>query len=351
MTNASLLDDSPLGSLLSVPPPRLPEAEVAAALKAHWGLEGRLAPLTSERDLNFRLTTAGGSWVAKIANSAEPPEQTRFQNRALRHLAKRDPGLPVPRLCATRDGADDVILPGGHAMRVISWLEGTPLAMAPRSVAQARGMAAGLARLGLALRDFHDPAADHVLQWDIKNAARLRAILGDVTDPALRRLCAGVLDRFDAIAPDFAGWRWQVVHNDLNPHNVLVAPEDPDRLAGIIDFGDMVRTPLICDLAVAASYQVGSEDPLARFINFVAAYHAVVPLTAPERAALFDLTATRMVTTVAIASWRAARQPENAAYILRNFPSAQAGLTAFASLERDQVLAALHKACPLEGDA
>ena len=350
MTNASLLDDSPLGSLLSVPPPRLAEAEVAAALKAHWGLEGTLTPLTSERDLNFRVETAQGRWVAKIANLAEPPEQTRFQNRALRHLALRDLDLPVPRMLATLEGADDLVLPGGHLLRVISWLDGTPLAMAPRSAAQGRGMAATLARLGLALRDFQDPAADHVLQWDIKNAARLRAILGDVTDPDLRGLCASVLDRFDALAPQFPGWRWQVVHNDLNPHNVLVAPDDPDRLAGIIDFGDMVRTPLVCDLAVACSYQVGSEDPLARFINFAGAYHAVVPMTAPERAALFDLTATRMVTTVAIASWRAARQPDNAAYILRNFPSARAGLTAFAGLDRDRVAAALRQACPLECD-
>jgi Ser/Thr protein kinase RdoA (MazF antagonist) len=87
---------------------------------------------------------------------------------------------------------------------------------------------------------------------------------------------------------------------------------------------------------------------LARFVTFAAAYQGVLPLTVAERAALFDLTAARMVTTVAIASWRAARHPENAAYILRNFPSAQAGLTAFATLDRATVAQALHEALPLE---
>ena len=45
--------------------------------------------------------------------------------------------------------------------------------------------------------------------------------------------------------------RAQVVHNDLAPTNVLV----DDRLAvtGIIDFGDLTRTALICDLAIAAA--------------------------------------------------------------------------------------------------
>lgn len=342
--------DAPLGALLTVAPPVLSEQEVAAHLTRHWDMSGTLEALTSERDLNFRLTTDQGRFVVKIANSAEPVEQTRFQNRALRHIAARDPALPVPHVVATRDGADDVVLPSGHLMRVISWLDGTPLHAAPRSPAQARALAVGLARLGLALQGFDDPAAAHVLQWDIRHAAHLRRLLPHVTDEGLRTLCAGVLDRFDAISPQFPDWRWQVVHNDLNPHNVLVG-DDSDTLAGIIDFGDMVRTPLVCDLAVACSYQVASQpgdDPLARFVTFAAAYHAVLPLTKAERAALFDLTAARMVTTVAIASWRAARHPENAPYILRNFPSAQAGLTAFATLDRATVAQALHDALPME---
>ena len=44
----------------------------------------------------------------------------------------------------------------------------------------------------------------------------------------------------------------------------------------------------------------------------------MLPLQAAELDILFDLIATRMVLTVAITGWRAARYPENAAYILRN---------------------------------
>ena len=57
------------------------------------------------------------------------------------------------------------------------------------------------------------------------------------------------------------------------------------------------------------------------------------PKAAVEKGAalLRDLTATRMLTTLAIASARAARYPENAAYILRNVPAAAAGLRALAA--------------------
>ena len=79
---------------------------------------------------------------------------------------------------------------------------------------------------------------------------------------------------------------------------------------------------------------------------FAGAHHAVLPLTAPEQEVLFDLVAARMVTTVAITSWRAAKYPEDAAYILRNVPSARAGLQAFARADRDHVKGALALACP-----
>ena len=103
---------------------------------------------------------------------------------------------------------------------------------------------------------------------------------------------------------------------------------DPDRIAGVLDFGDMVRTPRICDLAVAAAYHVQPGAGLASLAEVTAGWAAILPLTPDEAALLPGLTALRMVTTLALTSHRAARWPDNAAYILRNFPSAEAGLLA-----------------------
>ena len=338
---------APMGALLDTRPPALDPVVLLGHLRQHWGLAGTLSPLTSERDQNQRLTTPAGSYVVKIANAAEPHAMTRFQSAALRHVAQRDPGLPVPRLCPTQQGANDVLLPEGHLMRVLTWLDGVPLHQTRATRAQSAALARMAAGLTWALAGFADPAADHVLQWDIKRAADLRPLLPHVADAALQDLCRAVLDRFDsAVAPMLPDLPWQVVHGDLNPHNLLADPGDSDRIAGILDFGDMVLTPRICDLAVAASYRIETEDPVGSLAAFAGAYHAVLPLTAPEREVLFDLVAARMVTTVAITSWRAAKYPENAAYILRNVPSARAGLQAFARADRDHVTGALALACP-----
>lgn len=325
-----------LGPLLDSRPPVFPADQVAAWVTAHWGLSGSLSPLTSERDLNHRLDADQGRFVIKIANLAEPHALTRFQTRALRHAAARDPALPIPRVVPARSGGEDITLATGHLMRVLTWVEGAPLANLPPSHAQALGVARLGGRLAVALQGFADPAADHVLQWDIKHAAALRPLVPHITDRTLRALAIRTLNRFEThVAPALPALRWQVIHGDLNPHNLLGDPADPTRVTGILDFGDMVHTPLICDLAIAAAYCLDPADPAASLAAFTDAWAEECPLTAAERALIPDLVAARMVTTLAITSFRATRYPENAPYILRNFPSAAAGLTALAAVNPD----------------
>jgi hydroxylysine kinase len=321
-------------NLLTTAPPTFPEAEVAALARAHFGLEGKLSPLTSERDQNHLLRQADGRGVVlKIANPAEPIARTAHQCAALRHVAAKDPGLPVPRMQASRSGGDLVPLQAGGTLRVVTWLEGLPLAAAPRTLAQRRAIGQLQARLAMAMADLPAPPVEDGLLWDLQQAPRLRPLLPAIADPALRAKCEGVLDRMeDTTLTALAALPRQPIHGDLNPHNILVAPDAPDHIAGIIDFGDMGFAPRICDVAVAAAYQVDPAAASESLGAFLAGVEARAPFTPAERALLPDLIAARMVATLAIASWRAARYPENAAYILRNLPSAEAGLGALLAL-------------------
>ncbi len=331
--------------LLSTRPPELPDAQGSALLALHFGLTGALKRLTSERDLNLRLDDGARRYVVKFANRAEPRAVTDFQTAALLHLEGK--GLPVPQVIRTTTGATEVETPHG-LLRVLTYLEGQPLHMAPQTEAQRAGMGAMAARISLGLQGFDHPGADHVLQWDIKQASALRPLLPHVPED-LRALCTATLDQFDRhVQPRLADCRWQVVHSDLNPHNVLVDETAPDRISGVLDFGDMVRTPMVCDLGVAAAYQIDPLAPLESLVTFTAAYHQTLPLTGLELSLVPDLTAARMLTTLCITSWRAAKYHENAAYILRNFPSARAGLVALAALPREDVTRALTRACPME---
>ncbi|MFZ1469939.1 MAG: phosphotransferase [Paracoccaceae bacterium] len=324
-------------SLLTLPIPQIPQDQLSALIAQHWGLSGPLSPLTSERDLNHRLDSPQGRYVVRLTNPAEPAEMTAFQTLAHLHVAQVDPGLGVQRVQPMMDGATILPLPQG-ALRVFSWLPGQVLATAPRSEAQTRAIGAGLAALTAALAGFSHPAADHYLLWDIRQLPGLADKVPAIPDPDLRDQAARFIADFTArIAAPLNAMPRQVVHADFNPHNLLVDADAPDRLTGILDFGDMVRTPRICDLAVAASYHLDGDNPLTALQALIAGYTTRLPLTRDETALLYDLIIARMITTLTISAWRASLYPDNATYILRNAASARAGLSAFRALGRETV--------------
>jgi Ser/Thr protein kinase RdoA (MazF antagonist) len=346
LARVTAMTDSPdpAGSLLSLPPPSVPVEALARLARDHWGISGTFVPLTSERDLNHRIDTGTASYTLKLSNLAEPRGMTEFQTLALLHVAARDPGLPTPRVIPARDGR--AILPTSDgALRLLTWCPGTPVARLPRSPALARATGDALARLTAALADFSHPDDDHLLLWDIRRFAALAPLVPSLP-PALQAEVHAFAEDFQTrIAPALTELPTQVVHADFNPHNLLSAPESPDRITGILDFGDMVRTPRVCDLAVAASYLVDPEDPLSLLVPLVTAYHARQSVQTAELALLPDLIIARMLTTLTIANWRAARYPDNAAYILRNAPASETGLAALRQLLPGQLAEALMTAC------
>jgi len=341
-------------TLLSTQAPQLSLHDAQELAQEIYGIGARATSLTSERDQNFRLQASDGtSYVLKVSNPAEPRDVTGFQTLAQRHLMQADAALAVPQLIPALDGDDIHWLEDDgrmRAVRMMSFLPGVPLYKTARSSGQRRQLGATLARFDLALRGFSHPAAHHELLWDIQHAQRLRKLLVHIDDVARLRLAHAWMDNFEThVLPQLPSLRQQVIHNDLNPFNVLVAEESgpgTEHITAILDFGDMVAAPLINDLAIACSYQLsGGHDPLGAAAECVAAYHAVCPLTEQEVDILFDLIATRLLITVAITGWRAALYPDNRAYILRNNSLSWAGLEIFSGLPRMQAQQILRTAC------
>jgi Ser/Thr protein kinase RdoA (MazF antagonist) len=338
------------GLLTTAAPAFTAEAAMRIAL-AHYGVHAlRAELLVSERDQNFRLDTDDGRrYVLKFSNSAEREQVVDFQNRALLHIAAIDPQLPVPRVIPALGGAlhcSVTYLGTAHLVRLFGWIEGRTLGGAADAGLAAR-LGRLLARLGLALKDFQHPGSDPPSLWDMKRASGLRQLLPHVSQPELNAAIGLVLDRFDAnVAPAIGQLRSQVIYGDMNLDNVLVDAEDPRHISGLIDFGDLVRSPLVIDLAIAAAYQLSpGDDPLAGALPLIAAYHEVCPLQAGEQSLLGDLVKTRLATSLLIGSYRASLFPGNRDYLLTSFASASNALLALDGQAPPHISRRIEQAC------
>ncbi len=312
-------------AVIEVEPPQLDDDEVRSLVQEHYGLEVQLKALLGERDQNFRLQCDDGrQFVLKIASAAEDPLATDFQIQALlyleSYLGNDDCPINVPRILRTIDGRTQLLVTSGgkqHVVRIVTYVAGVPLGNKPASPILCRGLGSYLARLGRALHGFDHPGSNHSLLWDMQQALELRRFLPYVADQTLRQGIAQTLDDFEAYAlPQFGDIRSQVIHSDLNPDNVLIDADDCSSVAGVIDFGDMVKAPLIVDVAIGASYLHTTEgNPLSRIADFLAGYHAVTLLAVPEIDLLLDLIKTRLAASISILSWRAAQRGADDPYL------------------------------------
>lgn len=346
---------SPLQTLAS-PPPAFSADEATDIVRLHYGLDVSARPLVSERDQNFRLAAPDGRrFVLKIANVDEDPAFTDFQIAALRHIeGQGEIGIDVPRIVLTTAGEDRLSIDGpqgSHLLRLVTFVNGAPMEGGRVTESLSQSLGTAVARLGRALAGFRHPGSGQVLLWDMRHALALRELLPQVPDAGQRAQAAACLDDFEAHAlPAFDSLRAQVIHHDMNPANVLTDPANPERISGVIDFGDMQHSPLVVDVAVAASYlrPADGEDVLRLVVPMVRAYHDCVPLSAEELSLVFDLVATRLATTVILLHWRRSERGDGDAYLL-DAAAAEDNAAQFLArwrvLGREAVSARLRDAC------
>jgi Ser/Thr protein kinase RdoA (MazF antagonist) len=314
-----------------------------------FGVGGAAKRLASEKDDTFRVTSPEGvSYTLKVANPKEDAEGLEFQDGALIHLERVAPEVRVPRLIKTLSGENRYLLASPHGgariVRLLSYLDGQLLSQTSANIAQCSQLGRAFARFGSGLSNYKARPVAKIL-WDISHLSDLRSLLGHIHLDR-RSAVEQVIENFEKhVSPVAHGLRRQIIHNDLNPHNILVDDKSPDLVTGIIDFGDMVEAPLVNDLAVAVSYQLSDTMWLERLCALVEGYHAVTPLEYEEFLLLPYLIKARLAMTIAITEWRSSERPEERAYILRNHPASWKGLEHLNSVPEADLTKLLISSC------
>jgi hydroxylysine kinase len=271
-----------------------------------FGLDVRtVARMETERDDSFRLRTASGDLLLKVAHPADSAAAVDLQTRALQFAASRDVELPLQHFLESRDGeiAPSLALHDHRIARVLTWLPGTLLEKSRPNDAQVLALGEMLGRLSVALRGFEHPASEYSMAWDLAQAHKLRTVSVMLSDPAVNE----TLERYnDVVAPLLDELPRQVIHNDFNPGNVVVDDDAESYVTGILDFGDVIHSIRVADLACALSYQLWPMGrSWAECLPFIEGFERRVLLLSSERAVLKTLVLTRFAQRVLINGWLA----------------------------------------------
>jgi 4-aminobutyrate aminotransferase-like enzyme/Ser/Thr protein kinase RdoA (MazF antagonist) len=295
-------------NVLETSPPRFTAEEVAAIAAELFDLRGEARDLGSERDQTFLVENGAGGGVLKISNTGEDPAILALEEKALEHIERVDPELPIARQLASGTRA-------GHLVRLFERMPGRSGARDLDDDA-VFDFAATNARLTLALRGFFHPAAGRDLLWNPGQAARLRPLLASIREAGRRQIVERVLDRYEErVLPRLDFLPAQVVHGDFTLDNVLV--DERGRVSGITDFGDLGFGTRAGDLAIdlCSILRVGGEEPFRTARIAIDGYQSRIPFEGEELDLLGDLVFARLAALVAISAWRVERYPENAEYI------------------------------------
>jgi 4-aminobutyrate aminotransferase-like enzyme/Ser/Thr protein kinase RdoA (MazF antagonist) len=307
--------------------PRFSEQDAVRLAHDFFGFEASAGQLPSERDQNFHLTCrTGEQYVLKVANATESIEVLEFQNQVMMHIARTKDRLTqgivaAPEICTSMNGEQIISVEGldggAHFARLLTYLPGKPLArVRPHNAYLLTDLGRFFGGLDRILADFDHPAAHRDFHWDLKNAGRVvHRTIGLIDEPVKGDLIKRLLERFQKkIEPQLQELPTSVIHNDANDNNVLIEPHGKwrNRVSGVIDFGDMVFTCTVGEVAIACAYaMLNKADPLTAAAHIVAGYHQNRPLTEPELEVLFDLICMRLCMSVCHAADQSRVEPDN----------------------------------------
>jgi 4-aminobutyrate aminotransferase-like enzyme/Ser/Thr protein kinase RdoA (MazF antagonist) len=303
--------------------PQFTEQDAVSIVKDLYAIHAAADALPSERDQNFlMLAAAGDRFVLKIANALEDRTMLDTQNQAMAHLNRHVTFCPEVVATITGHFISEIRSSTGeiHDVRLVTYLSGIPMGSVKRhSAGLLTDLGRCLGEMDRAMAGFDHPGAHRDFHWDLaKGLQVVQEYHALIPDADLRKLIEKFAEDFDRYAtPLIPGLRKSVIHNDANDYNVIVGGNDDlytrnQRVVGIIDFGDMVYSHTVGNLAIAIAYAIlDKSEPLRTAAHMVKGYHRAHPLAENEIASLYPMVCMRLCVSACMAAHQLMERPDN----------------------------------------
>lgn len=331
------------------------ESDIEEFLKQHYHLHGKLIRLAGYCDLNFLLVMSDDSQVIiKIAAPEASTQELIMQNEAMAYLNKRK--IAVPHCVKNLKGCElsSIASASGQTFlfRVLTYLPGdfyTDAKIDGNSEKLWLNLGQFIGEFDQKLLKFQHPAAYRYMEWDLAVGFGICQTRKHLLSEEHQILINDVLDVYQVkVLPLLNKLPKGIIHNDVNDHNLLVDQiNQPNKIIGLIDFGDMLFSHMVNELAICCAYAImGQVDPLMVIKRITKGYHQHRPLLAVEIEVLIHLVALRLCTTLCNSAQAIMQDPDNQ-YLLTSVKPALEALEKIQSINLFAAEIQILKACGL----
>ena len=305
--------------------PNFSNESIGRILMELFGLEGDISSLVSFEDQNALIKTLDATYVFKIANQKWSHEFLEMQTHVLGYLKDTAPELVFPDIVTTLQG-QSITYVDGFGIRLLTYLEGDLYTHTPKSPELYQDIGRFMGQFSAAMVNYPaevEEGSDEL--WKLDNVMACKDYLSEVIDEDAKDRIARLYAVYEEkILPKLPKLRKAVIHGDANEQNILVGLDNPKKVSGLIDFGEMQWASQINDLAITLAYSLLDEDDIAMASSkIIEGYDNEFRLQEEEREILYYLMAMRLVTNITMTSYAARLFPENV-YILISQKSARA---------------------------
>ena len=283
--------------------PNFSESEIKAILDHRSSIDVvGVKSLGSYIDQNFLvLDRQNNSHLIKVHAADEKPWVLDLQTDVLKFLNQKALPFKIPNVIDI-DGETRTVIEdskGSYWLRQLSFLPGDLLKdQAPISSETLSEAGQMVGTLDNALTDYDHPAAMRSdMDWDLRRAPYIRQFANLIQESDLRRWAEYFFLYYEVqIEKKLLNLPTQITHHDGHRMSIITEEgEDAPKISGMIDFGDVLRAPRICNLSVTVSdLIVGQSDKISAALEIIRGYHAVNPITADEIDLTYYLTGLRL---------------------------------------------------------
>jgi|APGre2960657444_1045066.scaffolds.fasta_scaffold16631_1 4-aminobutyrate aminotransferase-like enzyme/Ser/Thr protein kinase RdoA (MazF antagonist) len=291
----------------------------------YYGIEVKASVLNGYDELNFLLTEKSGKKnILKVSNSSHDYFFLEAQVKILQHLSKSDLAAEFQVYTLNKKGetlTEIIVEETTYYIRILSFLEGSFWVEAPeKNKTLFENLGSFLGKMDKNLKGFKHPGMHRHYTWDISTARDANYKMNYIQDAAKKRIADYFMLQFETeVLPTLSSYRQAYTHNDANDYNVLVKG---DKIAGLIDFGDMVYTALINNVAVACTYaMLHQSDPLSAAVLVVKGYHSAYAIDEKELSILYYLIAARLCISVTQSAYNGSLDTKNEHHFITEKPA------------------------------